>query len=114
MNDITEDILNILSHTQKVQNTDGFRLIIKRQTEHKIQYTEVFVWESDRLDENHFTITIVMESDFDMTSVTNTVKLISVSSVVASFNYVKELSYDLILSRSLINLLKEVLGVCLH
>ena len=56
----------------------------------------------------------MIESNFDITSVTNTMKLISVSSVITLFNYVKELSYNLILLRLLINLRKEVLGVCLY
>jgi hypothetical protein len=114
MNGATEEILDLLFHTRKVQTTDGFRLTIKKQSEHEIRYIEVFVWEPGMPNEDDFVTATLIEGDFDMVSVTKAVKSVPVSSVVASFNVIEESSYGNTSQRPLTELIQKASAICLH
>lgn len=49
------------------------------------------------LNEDGFVMPTMVEGDFDMISVTKAVKSVLVSSMVASFNIIKECSYNITL-----------------
>ncbi|KAH7111761.1 hypothetical protein B0J11DRAFT_512015 [Dendryphion nanum] len=112
MNGATEEVLDLLFHTRKVQTTNEFRLTIK--TEHEIGYIEVFIWGPEMPNKGHFVMPTVVKGDFDMTSVTEAVKSFPVSSVVASFSIVEERSYNITSQRPLTDFIQGASGICLH
>jgi len=77
-------LINLFLHLRELRPTDEARLTIRNSDGEHVHYLEIFVWGSDVPDERHFTKTTLIDSDIELSSVAETLKLASVSCVVVS------------------------------
>lgn len=112
MNDQVKKVLDLLLQTRKARETDGARITIKRPADEITQYTDIFVWESEIPNEDHFTIDIVVQSMVNISAVIEALKSAGISYVVATF--ISEPNYDLALSRPLTGLVHGTSKLQLH